>query len=103
MKEFGFFLILPIIYAGTGAGQAVSFEKPSVGIVTSKTNFEHRWGVTQMAGHGWAGVVNLAGLPYSTLFIEDVAKAENLDKYSVLVFAQCIFIKEEQHKPQRKN
>jgi len=99
MKKFGFILILALIFVGTGAGQAISFEKPRVGIVISKTNFDHRWGVTQMAAHGWAGVVNLAGFPYKTLFIEDIVAADDLAEYSLLIFAQCTFIKQAQQNP----
>ena len=67
---------------------------PRVGIVISKTSFEHHWGVTQMAAHGWGGVVNLAGIPYECLFIEDLKKIEKPERFDCLIFGQCSYISE---------
>ncbi|MCF7805468.1 MAG: hypothetical protein K9N46_08880 [Candidatus Marinimicrobia bacterium] len=61
MKKFGFFLILTLIFAGDGSAQTVSFEKPRVGIVISKTNVEHRWGRDSNGGT-WLGRGQLLSL-----------------------------------------
>jgi hypothetical protein len=70
----------------------INFEKPRIGIVISKTSFTHHWGVTQMSAHGWGGVVNLAGIPYDCLFIEDLSISQNLEKYNCLIFSQCAYL-----------
>ena len=63
------------VLAETGLGG------PLLAIVISKTSFTHHWGVTQMAAHGWGGIVNLAGIPYRCFFIEDLAGQKNLENY----------------------
>jgi hypothetical protein len=69
-----------------------SFDNPRVGIVISKASYQHHWGITQMAAHGWGGVVNLAGIPYDCLFIEDINPKNNLSKYDCLIFGQCKYV-----------
>jgi hypothetical protein len=68
-----------------------SFKNPRVAIVISKTSFQHHWGVTQMAAHGWAGVTNLAGMPYDCLFLEDIPQ-NDLSTYHALIIAQCGYV-----------
>jgi hypothetical protein len=65
-----------------------------MGIVISKTSIKHHWGITQMAAHGWGGVVNLAGIPYDCLFIEDINPDNNLEKYDCLIFGQCKYVED---------
>jgi len=72
----------------------MSFDNPRVGIVISRTSFDQRWGVTQMAAHGWAGVTNLAGIPYDCLFLEDFTGQLDLSKYHSLILAQCTYATE---------
>ncbi|MCB0284666.1 MAG: hypothetical protein KDF60_18935, partial [Calditrichaeota bacterium] len=74
-------------------------ENPRVAIIISKTSFEQHWGITQMSAHGWAGVVNLAGIPFDCLFMEDVVSASDLSNYNCLIFGQCDYIKNDQYKP----
>jgi hypothetical protein len=76
-----------------------SFDNPRVGIVISKASYKHHWGITQMAAHGWGGVVNLAGIPYDCLFIEDINPENNLKKYDCLIFGQCKYVSEENYNP----
>lgn len=76
---------------GSALTSADSFENPRMGIVISKTSFQHHWGVTQMAAHGWAGVANLAGMPYDCLFLEDIPR-NDLSSYHALVIAQCGYV-----------
>jgi hypothetical protein len=76
-------LLLPPPLLGTAV------EKPRMAVVMSKTSFEKSWEVTQMSGHGWVGVANLAGIPYDTLFLEDVAAGQTLVPYFLMVLAQC--------------
>ena len=68
---------------------AAAADRPSMGIVISESSFRQQWGVTQMSGQGWAGIAHLAGIPYDTMFLSDIAEARDLSKYRVLVFAQC--------------
>jgi len=77
---------------------ASSFESPRIGIVISKATMQDRWMITQMSAHGWAGVANLAGIPYDCLYISDVCTDQNLLSYDLLVFAQCSFIYNEYYR-----
>lgn len=90
-RRFGvlIFVILLSLFANLWAA---SFDTPRLGIVISKSSFEHNWGVTQMSAHGWAGIANLAGIPYDCLFMDDIAASKNLEKYDLLIFAQCSYV-----------
>ncbi|HEX9652466.1 MAG TPA: hypothetical protein VGA99_02045, partial [bacterium] len=91
-RRFGVLIlvILPLLF--TSYSLAESFDTPRLGIVISKTSFEHSWGVTQMSAHGWAGIANLAGIPYDCLFMDDIAASKNLETYDLLIFAQCSYL-----------
>lgn len=69
-----------------------SHDNPRAGIVISKASFTHHWGVTQMSAHGWGGVVNLAGIPYSCFFAEDLISETDLSNYDCLIFSQCTYL-----------
>lgn len=71
---------------------AATFEKPRMAVVISRSSFEKAWDVTQMSGHGWVGIANLAGIPYDTLFLEEIASGQSLNAYSLLVLAQCTVV-----------
>ena len=62
-----------------------------------KPAFKHQWGITQMTAHGWGGVVNLAGIPYDCLFIEDINPKNDLAKYDCLIFGQCKYVAEDNY------
>ncbi len=68
---------------------AETVEKPRIAVIMSRISFGREWAVTQMSGHGWVGIANLAGIPYDTLFLEDIAQGGDVGHYRVLVFAQC--------------
>ncbi|GAB4362969.1 MAG: hypothetical protein Kow0042_00450 [Calditrichia bacterium] len=68
-----------------------AFRNPRVGMVISKSSFQQRWGVTQMAAHGWAAVANLAGIPYDCFFLEEIPGAD-LSRYQTLILAQCGYV-----------
>ncbi len=70
------------------------FDKPRVAVIISHDSFTQDWQTTQMSGHAWVGNANLAGLPYDTVFISDVADPAALQRYRVLVFAQCFAVQE---------
>ena len=82
--------------AAMAAPQPTRFEKPRVAVIISHDSFKQDWATTQMSGHAWAGNANLAGLPYDTVFISDVADAAALQRYRALVFAQCFAVEEEE-------
>jgi hypothetical protein len=67
-------------------------ENPRIAVIMSKASFDRQWDVTQMSGHGWVGITNLAGLPYDTLFLEDLVAGEQVAPYTTLVFAECTSI-----------
>jgi hypothetical protein len=46
-------------------------------IFLSKTSYHHAWETSQLAGHGWVGIAMLAGIPYDTLFVEEMPGDRN--------------------------
>ena len=57
-----------------------------MGIFMSQVSYGQNRGPSQSASRGWAGLANLAGFPYDTLFLEEIG---DLAPYRVVVFAQC--------------
>ena len=86
MVAFLLLLVLPLYLVGE------TIETPRLAVVMSKTSFDRQWDVTQMSAHAWVGIANLAGIPYETVFLEDLVSGEGLPRYKVLVFAQCTSI-----------
>lgn len=76
--------LLTVLLAGT-----LSARDAKVAVVMSKTSYGIAESETGSAGKAWTAVANLAGLPYETLFVEDL-KSEALDAYSLLVLSQCL-------------
>jgi len=62
-----------------------------VAVVMSKTSYGIAESETGSAGKAWTAVANLAGLPYETLFVEDLTDAA-LDACSLLVLSQCLYL-----------
>ena len=62
-----------------------------VAVVISKTSYDARSSEVTPAAKSWTAACNLAGLPYSTLFVEDL-NDEVLAKHNVVVFCQCAFL-----------
>jgi hypothetical protein len=91
MKKFLLLIVFSLTVFQPGFTQ-IEFENPRIGIVISKTSFIHHWGITQMSAHGWGGVVNLAGIPYDCLFIEDISPERDLKKYDCLIISQCSYL-----------
>ncbi|HOY43685.1 MAG TPA: hypothetical protein PLN72_01335 [bacterium] len=73
------------------AGTLPAFENPRLAIVISRTSFDQKWGVTQMAAHGWGAAANLAGIPYDCFFFEDLAAAD-LSRHQTMILAQCSYV-----------
>lgn len=67
-------------------------ENPRLAVIMSRTSFKRTWDLAQMSGHGWVGIANLAGIPYDTLFLEDLVAGDHLLSYRLLVFAECTSI-----------
>ena len=88
-KPAHFVLVLLITLTVPLSSAATDLENPRVAVIMSRASFERQWDVTQMSGHGWVGIVNLAGIPYDTLFLEDLVSGQSLSSYKVLVFAEC--------------
>jgi hypothetical protein len=77
-----------ILLIGLMVFKASAAVSPRLAIVISKTGFSQKWGVTQMAAHGWGAAANLAGIPYNCLFLEDLSETD-LTRYGLLILAQC--------------
>jgi hypothetical protein len=80
----------------------VKYDSPRIGIVIDETSYKQRWGITQMTAHGWAGVANLAGIPYDCFFLSELPANQQLSRYTALVLAQCSYVDENLY-PQIKN
>ena len=74
----------------------LSAREAKVSVVLSKTSYGIAQSETGSAGKAWTAVANLAGLPYETLFVEDLTE-ETLDKCSLLVLAQCLYLTDEEY------
>ncbi|MCB0293076.1 MAG: hypothetical protein KDH97_22675, partial [Calditrichaeota bacterium] len=81
LQVLPFLLVMTLSALGNSA-----FDNPRVGIVISRAGVENQWEVVQMAAHGWGAAVNLAGIPYDCLFVEDVAGGKDLSRYQALIF-----------------
>lgn len=78
--------LLITLLAGT-----LSAREARVAVVMSKTSYRIAESETGSAGKAWTAVANLAGLPYETLFVEDLKEA-SLDTYSLLILSQCLYM-----------
>ena len=85
MKKVLTTLLLTLLAGTLFAGET------KVAVVISKTSYRIAESETGSAGKAWTAVANLAGLPYETLFVEDL-KEEALDTYSLLVLSQCLYL-----------
>ena len=88
MKKIRFGAVL-LLLCGMAFASTASFTQPRLAILLSKTSYHHDWETSQLAGHGWVGIATLAGIPYDTLFVEEIPGDQELSKYSTLVFAQA--------------
>ena len=91
MKKLRFGAVLPLL-CGMAFASTASFTQPRLAIFLSKTSYHHDWGTSQLAGHGWVGIATLAGIPYDTLFVEEMPGDQELLKYSTLVFGQATLV-----------
>ena len=78
--------LLLVLLAGT-----LFAREAKVAVVMSKTSYRIAESETGSAAKAWTAVANLAGLPYETLFVEDI-QAASLDRYSLLILAQCLYL-----------
>jgi hypothetical protein len=62
-------------------------------IFMGRASYAHSRDSAQMSARGWAGMANMAGIPYDTLFLEDIA-VQDLARYRLLVFAQITCVEE---------
>ncbi|HEX7424709.1 MAG TPA: hypothetical protein VF311_12605 [Terriglobales bacterium] len=91
MKKLRFGAVL-LLLCGMAFASTPSFRQPRLAIFLSKTSYHHAWETSQLAGHGWVGIATLAGIPYDTLFVEEMPGDKELSKYSALVFAQAALV-----------
>jgi hypothetical protein len=82
--------VLVLLLASVSFAQ--KYDNPRIAVIMSRDSFARQWDVTQMSAHAWVGIANLAGIPYDTLFLEDLAADQQLSRFSTLVFAQCTTI-----------
>jgi hypothetical protein len=88
------FIAVLMLLCGMAFASAGWFTRPRLAIFLSKTSYHHDWETSQLAGHGWVGLATLAGIPYDTLFVEEMPGEQELSKYSTLVFAQATSVDE---------
>lgn len=81
-----------LLLCGIAFSSTESSTQPRLAIFLSKTSYHHAWETSQLAGHGWVGIATLAGIPYDTLFVEELPGDQELSKYSTLVFAQATLV-----------
>ncbi|MCQ2176558.1 MAG: hypothetical protein MJY41_01295 [Bacteroidales bacterium] len=62
-----------------------------VAVVISKTSYNTRPSEVMPAAKSWTAACNLAGLPYSTLFVEDLDE-NTVKDFNVVVFSQCNYL-----------
>lgn len=62
-----------------------------VAVVISRTSYFARQSEVGSAAKSWTAICNLAGLPYSTLFVEDLNDSA-LKSHSAVVLCQCNFL-----------
>ena len=91
MRKLRFGAVLLLLCA-TAFASTVSCTQPRLAIFLSKTSYHHAWETSQLAGHGWVGIAMLAGIPYATLFVEEMPGDQELSKYSTLVFAKATLV-----------
>ena len=91
MKKLWIAAVL-LLLSGIACASTASFTHPRIAIFLSKTSYHHAWEKSQLAGHGWVGIATLAGIPYDTLFVEEMPGDQELSKYSTLVFAQATLV-----------
>lgn len=65
-------------------------------VVISKTSYRNYSENVAGGAKAWTAVMNLAGVPYSCLFIEDLEK-ENIADYSSVVFSQCLYLSQNEY------
>ncbi len=81
-----------LLLCGAAFASPLGFKQPRMAIFLSKTSYHHDWETSQLAGHGWAGISTLAGIPYDTVFVEEMPDDKELSKYSTIVFAQAALV-----------
>src|SRR4029078_4766577 len=91
MKILRFVAVLLFLCGMTFASTA-SFTQPRMAIFLSKTSYHHAWETSQLAGHAWLGIATLAGIPYDTLFVEEMPGHQELLKSSTLVLGQATLV-----------
>jgi hypothetical protein len=91
MKKLLFGAVL-LLLCGAAFASSLEFKQPRMAIFLSKTSYHHDWETSQLAGHGWVGISALAGIPYDTLFVEEMPDDKELSKYSTIVFAQATLV-----------
>jgi hypothetical protein len=98
MKKYYFisliFYLLSFFFFQTSQAQT-RYDSPRIGIVIDETSYKQRWGITQMTAHGWAGIANLAGIPYDCLFLNELPQNKQLSRYTALVLAQCSYVEDQ--------
>lgn len=71
-------------------------EENKVAVVISRTSYENKMADVSGASKSWTAICNLAGLPYSTLFVEDLDD-EVVENHNVLVLCQCSFLTNQEY------
>ena len=84
------------VSAASESGLPECGRRSRAAVVISRTSFIAREAEVSGAAKSWTALASLAGMPYSTLFIEDLDE-DVLSSHEVFVFSQCTFLTDEEY------
>jgi hypothetical protein len=91
LRIIGILIVMAVAYCMQSLPVDGGEFSPRIGIVISKPAYEHRWSITQMSSHGWAGIAHLAGIPYDCLYLDELTES-GIAEYNALVITQCTYV-----------
>lgn len=97
MKRILSFILIVLAGIPSFADAAVQEESPRAAVVISRTSYFARQDEVSGAAKSWTAIASLAGIPYSTLFVEDLADGSLTDGFDVFVLTQCTFLTDSEY------
>ena len=97
MKRILSFILIVLAGIPSFADAAVQEESPRAAVVISRTSYSARENEVSGAAKSWTAIAGLAGIPYSTLFVEDLADGSLTDGFDVFVLSQCTFLTDSEY------
>ena len=97
MKRILSFILIVLAGIPSFADAAVQEESPRAAVVISRTSYSARENEVSGAAKSWTATASLAGIPYSTLFVEDLADDSLTERFDVFVLTQCTFLTDSEY------